>query len=71
MDTLQKRLKVARIMAEMTQKQLAEKAGVSRATIAMLETDESRDIRGETLVKIATALQVTPGELLGMVKHAN
>ena len=70
MDTLQKRLKVARIMAEMTQKQLAEKAGVSRATIAMLETDKSRDIRGETLVKIATALQVTPGELLGMVEHA-
>jgi transcriptional regulator with XRE-family HTH domain len=71
MDTLQKRLKIARVTAGMTQKQLAEKADVSRATIAMLETDEGRDVRGETLVKIATALQVTPGELLGMVEHAN
>lgn len=70
MDTLQKRLKVARVVADMTQEQLALKAGVSRATIAMLEANEGRQVRSETLIKIASALNVSTDSLLGVVEHA-
>lgn len=43
----------------MTQEELAEKSGVSRATISMLETQINRAASTKTLLKLADALGTT------------
>lgn len=50
------RIKEAREKAGLTQEKLAEISGVSRGTIAMLETDSSKVTTTKTLMKIAQAL---------------
>lgn len=52
-------IKENREKAGMTQAQLAEKAGVSRVTIAMLETRNDFNTTTKTLLKIANALGTT------------
>lgn len=47
----------------MTQTELSEKAGITRATIWKLETGEEEVTTSKTLEKIANALGVTIGEL--------
>lgn len=46
----------------LSQEQLAEKAGVAQSTIHYIENGNNP--RTETLIKIAAALGVKPGELL-------
>lgn len=53
------RIKQIRESKGMTQTELAEKAGVARATIWKLETDEAAVTMTSTLQKIASALDVT------------
>lgn len=55
------RIKELREKAYMTQQELAEKASVSRTTIAMLESDDvgSVNTTTKTLVKISQALGTT------------
>jgi transcriptional regulator with XRE-family HTH domain len=56
-------LKRARLRRAMSQRKLAEAAGVSQRTIVDLETDK-REPHPSTLGKLAEALGVTPGDLL-------
>lgn len=57
------RLKQLRAARDMSQADLAERSGVSREHIARLETGH-HDPSLSTLVKLAKALKVKPGELL-------
>ena len=53
------KIKKLREEARLTQEQLAEKAGVSRVTIALLESKDDHVSTTRTLVKIAGALGTT------------
>jgi transcriptional regulator with XRE-family HTH domain len=48
----------------LTQRQLAERAGVAERTVVLLESDKS-EARPATLRKLADALEVDPMELIG------
>jgi transcriptional regulator with XRE-family HTH domain len=58
-----KRLKRHRTRRALTQAQLAERAGVSTATVARIERDKI-EARMTTLGKLAGALEVDPAELV-------
>lgn len=57
------KIKNARLSRNMTQDELAEKSGVSRATISGLENGSAKDTTIGTLKKLAAALGVTVGEI--------
>lgn len=58
-----KRIKIARIQADMTQEHLAELADVSPSHMSNIETGTTR-VSLTTIVAIANALQVTADDLL-------
>jgi DNA-binding XRE family transcriptional regulator len=53
------KIKELRESMNMTQEELAEKSGVSRATICALESGAVRTTTTKTLIKIAQALSTT------------
>ena len=53
------RIKELREEARLTQEQLSEKSGVSRVTIALIESKSDYATTTRTLVKIANALDTT------------
>lgn len=57
-------LKELRLKQGLTQEKLAEKSGVSRITIAKLESGTQTVIKSSTIIKLADALQVAPQVLL-------
>ena len=59
-----KSLKMQRTLKALTQAQLAERAGVTTATVARIERDEIEP-RMTTLRKLADALGVEPADLVG------
>jgi transcriptional regulator with XRE-family HTH domain len=59
------RIAAARRRADISQRELAERLGVTQQTIATLERRTSMP-RSSTLVKIAEILDVSPNELLGV-----
>jgi transcriptional regulator with XRE-family HTH domain len=58
------RLREAREVALLSQRELAEKAGVSLDTVQRMEAGEG-GVYGRTVRKIAAALDLDPHELLG------
>ncbi len=58
------KIKERRMELEMSQEQLAQKSGVSRMTISMLENGKQQDIKVSTLKRLAETLQCTIAELL-------
>lgn len=62
MQTIKDRLKKKRIELDMTQAQLAEKAGVKQQTIQLIEAGETK--RPRYLVELADALGCEPSWLL-------
>lgn len=57
------KIKEARMQRGLTQTELAEKSGVSRLTIIALESGHERVTTTKTLIKLATAMNVTIDEL--------
>lgn len=57
-------LKKHRLEAGLTQEQLAQKSGVSRVTIALLESGKQTVTKSSTIIKLAEALNVEPQDIL-------
>lgn len=58
-------LKSLREQLNLSQGQLAEKSGVSRVTISKLESGAQTVTTNTTILKLADALKVDPGSLIG------
>jgi transcriptional regulator with XRE-family HTH domain len=58
------RLREAREVALLSQRELAEKAGVSLDTVQRMEVGEG-GVYGRTVRRVASALDIDPRELLG------
>mgnify|MGYP000948204094 FL=1 len=63
-ENLMFRIKERRMELDMSQEQLAQKSGISRMTISMLENGKQQDIRVSTLKRLAENLQCTIADLL-------
>lgn len=57
-------LKKHRLEAGLTQEQLAQKSGVSRVTIALLESGKQTITKSSTIIKLSEALNVEPQDIL-------
>ena len=57
------RIKEYRVKRNMSQEELAELSGVSRATISKLETKDNAKATTDTLCKLAAALNVSISEI--------
>lgn len=57
------KIKELRESMKMTQEQLSEKSGISRATISMLENDITKEVLTSTLKALADALETTVADL--------
>lgn len=65
MDTIGKRMRLARINKEKTLEDIAKAVGVSRQTIQRYESGVIGNIPSDKIEGIAKALNVTPGYLMG------
>lgn len=61
---MQYKIKELRESASMTQEQLAEKSGITRVTIARLESGMQSDLKVSSLKKLAEALSCKVGDLI-------
>ena len=57
------RLREVREEVGFTQEELAEKSGVSRVTISLIESGRTNSVKTDTLVKLADALGKNVGSL--------
>lgn len=62
---LKENIKLRRLKLKMTISALADKVGVSRATMQRYESGRIANIPSEKVEKIAAALMISPGELMG------
>ena len=64
--TLGERILILRRRLKMSQRDLAQAAGLAKNTIARLEQGSVKDLSGKTVVQVARALQVRTDVLLGV-----
>ncbi len=57
------KIKEYRLLAKMTQEELARKSGVNRTTIVDLESGKEVNVTTKTLIKIAMALKVNINDI--------
>ena len=57
------KIKELREIRNMTQEELAEKSGISRATISMLENNTTKEVLTSTLRALANALDTSVNDL--------
>ncbi|HBZ87376.1 MAG: hypothetical protein A2509_12290 [Candidatus Edwardsbacteria bacterium RIFOXYD12_FULL_50_11] len=62
--SLQEKVKTQRIQLGLTQKQLAEKAAITQATISRIESGNLVQLQSNSLKRLATALNVTTDYLI-------
>lgn len=60
-----KNLRVERAKLNITQEELSRMSGVNRPTISLIENDKMRDLKLNTVIKLAKALNITVSELIG------
>ena len=60
---IKNRLKEMRVERGMSQEELSEKSGISRATISKIENDEKAAVNTKTIFKLADVLGVKPSDL--------
>jgi putative transcriptional regulator len=58
------RLDVMLALRKMKAKDLAEKIGITEANLSLLRTGKVKGVRFDTLARLCTALDCTPGDLL-------
>lgn len=63
MGNLGENLRAARIRLELTQEQVAERSGVQAGEVSRIESGK-RDPQVSTVLKLAKAVEVKPGQLL-------
>ena len=64
--TLGERILILRRRLKMSQSEVARASGIDKNTIARLEQGVVHDLSGQTVVKVARALQVSTDVLLGV-----
>lgn len=57
------RLKEIRTERGMSQEELSEKSGLSRATISKIENNEEVSVTTKTIAKLSEVLEVNPSEI--------
>ena len=57
------KLKEARNKRNMSQQELSDKSGVSRVTIALIESGKTQDVLASTILKLANALDMSAGDV--------
>ncbi len=63
------RIRDARTAAGMTQEQLAAAAGLKQFHISRIERGDIKDVLGDTLARLAKALNVSADYLLGLTEE--
>jgi len=63
--SLGQRVKALREKLDMNQKELADKSGITQATISRIESQQVKQLKSEALSRLAEALRVTVDYLVG------
>ena len=63
--SLGNKVKELREKCELTQKQLADKSGITQATISRIESGSVKELKSDALIRLSNALNVTIDFLVG------
>jgi transcriptional regulator with XRE-family HTH domain len=66
--TLGERVHLHRRRKQLTQQQLGDEVGLSKASVYRIEKGEFDDVKGQTVVRLAQVLGVSADYLLGMTE---
>ena len=61
-------IRTMRLRKNMTQRELAEKIGITQANLSILKTGKAKAVRFSTLEKLCEVLDCQPGDILEYVR---